>query len=88
MHPIAISNLRTNLSEYLNEVKINKKPLVFWSRHKKEYLILPYPNIKSDEELFEIYNDLEDKIINIEYYKGLEQNMKDWLSEENDNLFE
>ena len=88
MDSIAISNLRSNLSNYLEEVKSKKKPLVFWSRHKKEYLILPYPNIDHEEDLFEIYDNLEDKMINIEYYKGLENNMKDWSSDENDNLFE
>lgn len=88
MNSIAISNLRSNLSTYLEEVKTKKKPLVFWSRHKKEYLILPYPNLDSEENLFEIYDNLEDKMIQLEYYKWIENNMKDWLDEENDNLFE
>lgn len=87
MNPIAISNLRANLSNYLEEIKTKKKPLVFWNRNKKEYLILPYPKDEWNE-IFEIYENLEDKIINLEYYKGLENNMKDWLSSENDNLFE
>lgn len=88
MNSIAISNLRANLSSYLDEVKTKQKPLVFWTRNKKEYLILPYPNIDSNENLFEIYDTLEDKVIQIEYYKAVENNMKDWLSEENENLFE
>jgi PHD/YefM family antitoxin component YafN of YafNO toxin-antitoxin module len=88
MNPIAISNLRSNLSNYLHEVKEKQKPLVFWTRNKKEYLILPYPNTDSQEDLFEIYNSLEDKMIQLEYYKGIENNMQDWLQEENDNLFE
>lgn len=88
MKTIPISELRSNLSSYLDEVKINRKPLVFWSRHKKEYLILPYPNLDSQESLFEMYENLEDKMIQLEYYKWIENNMKDWLDDKHDNLFE
>ncbi len=88
MKTIPISELRSNLSSYLDEVKINRKPLVFWSRHKKEYLIIPFPNLDSQQNLFEIYENLEDKMIQLEYYKWIENSMKDWLDESNDNLFE
>jgi len=30
---------------------------------------MPYPDLKEDENLFEIYDDLEDKMIQIDYYK-------------------
>ncbi|MDQ7008906.1 MAG: hypothetical protein Q9M94_01290 [Candidatus Gracilibacteria bacterium] len=48
---------------------------------------MPYPNVESDENLFEIYNDLEDKIIQVDYYKGLENNFSEWNSKNNEDLF-
>lgn len=83
----SVSELRKNMAWYLEKVKFSQKPLIFWNRHKREYLILPYPDGKSDEELFEIYENLEDKIIQTEYYKWLENIMSDWNDDEHENLF-
>ncbi len=87
MNVIAIWDFRAKLSQNLEKVRVLKKSLVFWNRNKKEFLLMPYPDTKDDENLFEIYDDLEDKIIQIDYYKWLENNFKDWNKEENENLF-
>ncbi len=83
----SVSELRKNMAWYLEKVKISKKPLVFWNRHKREYLLLAYPENSNDENLFEIYENLEDKIIMSDYYKGLESLMSDWNDKEHENLF-
>jgi hypothetical protein len=88
MTTITISNLRGNLSSYLDKVKTTKKPIVFWSRYKKEFLITPYPNIQDDIDLFDYNQVLEDKVITKEYYEWIQNNMSDWFLEENDDLFE
>ena len=83
----SVSELRKNMAWYLEKVKTSKKPLVFWNRHKREYLLLAYPENSNDENLFEIYENLEDKIIMSDYYKGLESLMSDWNDKEHENLF-
>jgi len=87
MSIMSVSELRKNMASYLEKVKFEKKPLIFWNRHKREYLILPYPDGKNHEELFEVYESLEDKIIQTEYYKWLENIMHDWNDDEHENLF-
>ena len=87
MDVIAIWDFRAKLSQNLEKVKTLKKSLVFWNRNKKEFLLMPYPDLKEDENLFEIYDDLEDKMIQIDYYKWLENNFSDWNNKENENLF-
>lgn len=86
MNIVAISEFRAKLSENLEKVKRFRKPLVFGSRHKKEFLLMSYPEVQNDEELFEIYDNLEDKMIQIDYYKWLENNFSDWNSVENEDL--
>ena len=88
MNVVAISEFRTKLAKNLEKVKTTKKPLIFGSRHKREFIILPYPNLETDENLFEIYDDLEDKMIQLDYYKWVENNFSDWNDDENENLFE
>lgn len=83
----SVSELRKNLSQYLETVKVEKKPLVFGSRQKREYLILPYPDGKESENLFAVYENLEDKIIQSQYYEGLEKNMADWNDDIHEDLF-
>ena len=87
MNVIAISEFRSKLSENLEKVKNTKKPLVFGSRHKREFLLIPYPKVENGENLFEIYDNLEDKMIQLDYYKWLEYNFSDWNNKENENLF-
>ena len=88
MNSIAVWELRSNLSGYLEQVKVTKKPVVFWNRHKKEFLILPFPTGKEDEAIFDIYDSLEDKMIQAEYYKWIESNMSDWKDDQHEGLFE
>lgn len=87
MNVVAISDFRSNLSQNLEKVRVLKKSLVFWNRNKKEFLLMPYPNLEEDENLFEVYNDLEDKIIQVDYYKWLENNFSEWNNKENEDLF-
>ena len=86
MNTLAISEFRSHLSSHLEQVKFEKKALVFWERWKKEFLITSYPKV--DVDLFEVNNALEDGIIQKDYYKGLQNTMQDWLWEEHDDLFE
>lgn len=88
MNAIAIWELRSNLSSYLDNIKKTNSPLVFWERHKKEFLITPYPNLEKDSDIFEVHNILEDKAIEKDYYKWLKNNMSDWLDDVHDDLFE
>lgn len=88
MKAVAKADFRKGMSDYLNNVKYNSQPLVIWSRNKKEFLVLPYPNIDKDSDLFEIYEKLEDKIIQNEYYQMLWDNMDNWIDSKHDNLFE
>jgi len=87
MNVIAIWDFRAKLSQNLEQVRVMKKSLVFWNRNKKEFLLMPYPDLKDDENLFEVYDNLEDKMIQVDYYKGLENNFSDWNNKENENLF-
>ena len=87
MNVIAIWDFRAKLSQNLEKVRVFKKSLVFGNRNKKEFLLMPYPDLKDDENLFEIYDDLEDKIIQMDYYKWLESNFSDWNKKENEDLF-
>ena len=87
MNVLAIWDFRAKLSQNLEKVRVSKKPLVFGNRNKKEFLLIPYPDLKEDENLFEIYKDLEDKLIQVDYYQWLEKNFSDWNNEENENLF-
>jgi len=88
MNTLAIWELRSNLSTYLDRVQSNNQPIVFWDRHKKEFLITKYPDLKSESDIFEIPNKLEDRAIQNEYYKWIQNNMSDWLDDINDDLFE
>jgi len=86
---IALADMRKNLASYLDQIRYKKRPLIFGSRYKKEFILFPYPNIeKDDDELFEIYESLEDKLIQSEYYTWLETTMNDRWNEDNDDLFE
>lgn len=52
MNVIAIWDFRAKLSQNLEKVKTMKKSLVFWNGNKKEFLLMPYPDLKDDENLF------------------------------------
>lgn len=88
MNPLTITELRSNLSTYLDRVKTKNKPIVFWERSKKEFLITPYPDLENDFDLIDCTNVIEDEIIKQDYYKWLQNSMKDWFLDENDDLFE
>lgn len=88
MNPLAIWELRSNLSSYLEKVKFEKKVIVFWDRHKKEYLLTKYPDIDINYDLFDLQNSLEEVKVQKDYYKGLQNTMSDWVSDEHDDLFE
>lgn len=79
-----ITDFRTNLAWYLDEVKYKKTALILWKRQKKEFILLPY---FEGNDLFKVYESMEDKIIQNEYRQSLENQMTNWLDEENDNLF-
>lgn len=84
----SVSELRKNMARHLEQVKLTKKPLVFWNRNKREYLVIPYPNTNEDETLFDISENLEDKLIMSEYYAWIENIMSDWSNDEHNDLFE
>ena len=88
MTTIALADMRKNLSSYLGQVRYQKKPLIFWSRYKKEFIIFPYPDTADSEELFDIYTSLEDKIIQWEYYTWLTSSMDERNDPIHDDLFE
>ncbi len=88
MNVLAISELRSNLSSHLENVKTTNSPIVFWERHRKEFLITPYPDTKEESDIFNIPNLLEDKVIENEYNKWISNNMSDWLDDIHDDLFE
>ena len=88
MDAIAIWEFRSNMSSYLEKVKETNSPIIFWDRHKKEYLITPYPSLDKESDIFEIPNILENKAIEKEYNKLLVHNMSDWLDDIHEDLFE
>ena len=88
MNPITITDLRSNLSSHLEKVKEQNKPLVFWERHKREFLITPYPDTREDIDLIEYSSAIENKAIEKDYYKWLQNSMQEWFSDEHDDLFE
>jgi len=88
MNVLAISELRSNFSSCLESVKTTNSPIIFWERHKKEFLITPYPNIENESDIFDIPNLIEDRVIQKDYYKWISNNMSEWLDDIHDDLFE
>jgi prevent-host-death family protein len=60
MNQITISKFRSNLAEYLESSKIEKKPLVIGKRNKQEFIIIPL-NEENKKQLLEtsFKNELE-----------------------------
>lgn len=73
---IGIKNFRQNISQIAKKAQEKNQSYIVTYRNKPILEINPCYN----EDIFD-----DDQIM---YYKLIEENMKDWLNDENDNLFE